>query len=130
MKCRNCGVQFDEGFFCPECGTKVESVSPATNNNKPVENVIYESDSQQVIKQNEEGHNWVKQIMSIMSLLFGILALITLGSLIIPQILGVVCACLGRKHRKFQGMAKAGLICSIIATVILILLLVFLLLFV
>lgn len=22
MKCKNCGTEFKEGFFCPECGTK------------------------------------------------------------------------------------------------------------
>lgn len=24
MKCKNCGFEFDEGIFCPECGTKYE----------------------------------------------------------------------------------------------------------
>ena len=24
MKCKNCGAEFNEGVFCPECGTKVE----------------------------------------------------------------------------------------------------------
>ena len=24
MKCTKCGAEFDEGFFCPECGTKIE----------------------------------------------------------------------------------------------------------
>lgn len=24
MKCKNCGFEFDEGCFCPECGTKYE----------------------------------------------------------------------------------------------------------
>ena len=33
MKCTNCGTQFDEGIFCPECGTKCvmeETVETAT----------------------------------------------------------------------------------------------------
>ena len=25
MKCNNCGFEFDEGIFCPECGTKFEN---------------------------------------------------------------------------------------------------------
>lgn len=25
MKCKNCGTEFIEGIFCPECGTKMES---------------------------------------------------------------------------------------------------------
>ena len=24
MKCKNCGFEFDEGIFCPECGTKYD----------------------------------------------------------------------------------------------------------
>lgn len=24
MKCKNCGIEFEEGIFCPECGTKIE----------------------------------------------------------------------------------------------------------
>ena len=24
MKCKTCGTEFDEGVFCPECGTKCE----------------------------------------------------------------------------------------------------------
>lgn len=25
MKCKNCGTEFNEGFFCPECGTRYET---------------------------------------------------------------------------------------------------------
>ena len=25
MKCKKCGAEFEEGFFCPECGTRVEN---------------------------------------------------------------------------------------------------------
>ena len=33
MKCTKCGTEFDEGIFCPECGTKVvESGSAASSN--------------------------------------------------------------------------------------------------
>lgn len=27
MKCKNCGYEFDEGIFCPECGTKYDEES-------------------------------------------------------------------------------------------------------
>lgn len=26
MKCKNCGAEFEEGIFCPECGTRVENI--------------------------------------------------------------------------------------------------------
>ncbi len=29
MKCNNCGCEFDEGCFCPECGTKISEIKIA-----------------------------------------------------------------------------------------------------
>ena len=31
MRCNNCGCEFDEGCFCPECGTNVEEVIETKN---------------------------------------------------------------------------------------------------
>lgn len=31
MVCKNCGTEFDEGIFCPECGTKVEMEEDTKN---------------------------------------------------------------------------------------------------
>ena len=55
--------------------------------------------------------------MAILSLICGIIGLCTCGLFALPQILGIVFAFLGKKQGKMRGIAKAGLICSIIAIV-------------
>lgn len=35
MKCSNCGTEFEEGVFCPECGTKVENNLPNGDSTEP-----------------------------------------------------------------------------------------------
>lgn len=35
MKCSNCGTEFEEGVFCPECGTKVENNLPNGDSAEP-----------------------------------------------------------------------------------------------
>ena len=45
MKCRNCGTEFDEGIFCPECGTKVVE---SDNESENISQVIEESDEEEM----------------------------------------------------------------------------------
>ena len=58
--------------------------------------------------------------MAILSMICGIIGLCTCGLFAIPQILGIVFSFMGKKQGKMWGMAKAGLICSIIAVVVMI----------
>ena len=37
MICKNCGSSFEEGIFCPECGTKCESGNTSNQNNTVIE---------------------------------------------------------------------------------------------
>lgn len=32
MKCKNCGTNFEEGIFCPECGTRIDNDEKITEN--------------------------------------------------------------------------------------------------
>lgn len=50
MKCKNCGFEFDEGIFCPECGTKYEEaiVKEAT------EEVVEEVSPETVVEKQQE----------------------------------------------------------------------------
>lgn len=50
-----------------------------------------------------------------LSLIFGILALITGGGLIVPEILGIVFAKKGSKDGKMRKEAKVGFICSLVS---------------
>lgn len=111
MKCKNCGTEFNEGIICPECGTRMEeniSVSvPVQSNNGNLEKEVTGK------KTENEG-----KTMAILSLICGILSIITMGILFIPEILGIIFACLGKKQGKMRGQAIAGLICSILSLVI------------
>ena len=55
MKCKNCGTEFNEGIFCPECGTKNE---PMTNENTVVENTI----TMETRNEEENNNNAVKVV--------------------------------------------------------------------
>lgn len=41
MKCKNCGHEFENGIFCPECGTKheMENLTVAENYNSQSANI-------------------------------------------------------------------------------------------
>lgn len=48
MKCSNCGTQFEEGVFCPECGTKNEKIVQLT------EKEIREKERQEIERKETE----------------------------------------------------------------------------
>ena len=127
MKCKNCGTEFEEGVFCPECGMRIESeLSPeeqarvnAERAKKEAENIAREKAEQErlineQVKQNKKIENEGKT-MAVLSLIFGIVSIMTLGCFFIPEILGIVFAFLGKKQGKMLEMSKAGLICSVIS---------------
>jgi len=199
MKCKNCGAEFNEGIFCPECGTKVE-VELSTEEKEQFEKSSAEreillakqkAEQERIAKEREEAERLDREkqeqvrlerekvenerlarekeeaervrlekmeqeraarekaeqereeqkrlakeqaeqkkearaienegkVMAVLSLLCGLGAVFTLGYFVVPEILGIVFACLGKKQGKMRGMAKAGLICSIIASLIII----------
>lgn len=92
MKCRKCGAEFDKGAFCPECGTK---------------NQLHTVDSK-------------KNTMAIVSLVAGILSVVTLGCWIIPEIIAIVCG-ISSKSKEESKAATGGIVCGIIATIIFVL---------
>lgn len=144
MKCKVCGTEFTEGVFCPECGARFD----AGEKNAKVENQTAfhaESEPQQVEAENKsekkqknidekeiksEKKESVKsenpvfekhddgKAFSIVSLVCGIISICSMGLLIVPEILGIVFAFLSKKKKKMSGMAKAGLICSIVGIII------------
>lgn len=55
MKCKNCGCEFDEGCFCPECGAKYEETTDTTDNsNTTVEGTIDTTDDSDVNSNDKE----------------------------------------------------------------------------
>lgn len=182
MKCKNCGTEFEEGVFCPECGMRIESelrpeeqiVVGAECAKEEEERKVKEKETRElelirnkteqdrlavekakqeaitaqakleqeklakeareaenIAREKAERERWVNEqekqnkkienegkAMSILSLIFGIVSIVTMGCFFIPEILGIVFAFLGKKQGKMLGMSKAGLVCSIISIVI------------
>lgn len=118
MKCKNCGIEFKEGIICPECGNRIEeniSISvPEQINNANLEKGTAEKYQAEKKIENEG------KTMAVLSLICGLFSLVTMGILFIPEILGIIFACFGKKQGKMRGQAKAGLICSLISLVIII----------
>lgn len=56
--------------------------------------------------------------MSVLSLIMGIVAMVSLGALLVPEILGIVFAIKGKKQGQMRGAAKAGLVLSVLSIVV------------
>lgn len=51
---------------------------------------------------------------AIASLVMGIISICTIGALFLPEVLGIVFAFVSKNGKPMRGLAKAGLICSIV----------------
>lgn len=128
MKCKNCGAEFNEGIFCPECGTRVDEDTnsekniTAENQTKPSEQVKLQEDDKraEIETVNSPKKKSNGKGMAIASLIMGILSICSLGGLLIPEILGIVFAFKSKKGEKMSGIAKAGFICSVLSIIILV----------
>lgn len=96
--CVKCGIKLEDAtVFCDVCGAR-QMVHNVEKQEKKILNT--ESNSK----------------LGIASFIFGIISLISCGSLIIPEILGIVFAVIDlRDKTRKHGLTKAGLIMSIIA---------------
>lgn len=126
MKCAKCGNEFDLGIFCPECGFKNKQEKQSDPES------LNEGKQQSIVSNNEAGQNLDEKTvdvqadekkgkgLAIVSLICGIISILTIGTLIIPEVLGIVFALVSKKGREMQGIAKAGFICSVVSIIILI----------
>ena len=123
MYCPQCGKDIGEQQegYCPNCGKKVNSM-PSVQKTESSET---DTHAQRKKKDNE-------QILSVLSLIFGILSIICgLGGYIfifggptIGLILGIVGLVFSKKRTEYTSYAKIGKVCSIIGIIVSILVLV------
>lgn len=119
MKCKNCGAEFAEGIFCPECGTKVEVELSKEEKERQEQNRIASEKEKQ-----EKAARTIKnkgKAMSIISLVCGIASWLGIITVIIPLVCGVIAIIFGIKalknKAKHKGCAITGIILAVLVYV-------------
>lgn len=136
MKCKKCGTEFQEGIFCPECGTRnEENISSSDLRQNQQTEKLEQKRTEETKQESTSKHESEKKVenegkvMAILSLICGIFSMVTMGCFFIPEILGVIFACFGKKQGKLRGQAIAGLICSLLSIVIFIVMVIMIIIF-
>ena len=119
MFCNNCGNHCREGLaFCTNCGNRLSSLPHQTQPSFVPPQVVYVQQVTTEEKQNEPKKPGFA--LSIPAMILGILSIPTLSPLlgIAGIIMSAISMAKGKKAGVKNGMAIAGLICSIVGTII------------
>ncbi len=114
--CIKCGAELeDNAMFCDDCGAQQMMQSA------PIKEVA----SNQVKMSNADNKKMKESGYGIASLVLGIISVLTLGALFLPELLGIIFGICGlRDKSKKTSLALTGLILSIVATVLLVIVLI------
>lgn len=128
MKCPKYGTEFDEGIFCPECGTPISQpskeepsnpISSNTEKSKPDAEIPTPPSSPSEPPKRKPIKTPSEKKYDKWSMIFGIVALVTMGALIVPEILGFHYAAKANKTGTTSKKSKIGTICSALSVLIL-----------
>ncbi len=115
--CPHCGTQVEEGAsFCPHCGAKLNGESNTYSGSyesaSGQSNYDFSGTSGQFNQNGNSAENSQMQSYSLMTLIFGLLALVLGG-----VIWGIVALVLSRRADPKDGKTKAGKIMAIIGII-------------
>lgn len=116
MRCSNCGFEFEDGFFCPQCGNSLDSKNVSEsekvinegNHEKTKKQEIYPGDTIATI-------SLVLSIITVLGLPTGVISLI---AMIPAMVLGI--SALARKTRRKKS-AAVGILLPLIIIILIVL---------
>lgn len=114
-KCVKCGyILRDYAKFCDECGG-----SQANSQWNPQMN-MYNNQSSFSNQMYVPGYGNEKQekVLGIISLVTGIISMLTFGIIMFPQIIAIVCGITGIGRQKRRPFSIAGLVMGVIAMIV------------
>lgn len=120
--CINCGTALeDNAIFCDECGTRQPDTQSAQ---QPFQQPVYGqviSGNQQVKPAERMDGTLRNSGVGIASFVLGLVSIFTLGNLIIPEIIGIICSIIAlcQKNTK-KGLPIAGLVMCVISLFLLV----------
>lgn len=119
MRCERCGMDF-AGTFCPRCGgAGIDIKRCRICGTEYLGNFCAKCGANA-----NAGYMYMQEpkeqvdAMGIVSMVLGIIGLISCGVFIIPSIAAIIFGAVDKKRGQLTGMATAGLICGIIGLVI------------
>lgn len=116
--CPYCGTEIDDNAeFCSVCGAEQKSFI----NNIPHNDQSYEEQFKSQVNVKKLPVASKTDGLSIVSLIFGIISILTFGIAIVPECIAIICTIVSRKKGNRSKVGTAGLICGIIGIILLIL---------
>lgn len=133
--CISCGCVLDDNaIFCDECGVSQQTAQEDCRNiysnqleesDSPVESHVQEEnlsvnqmqDRDLVVNQTKTKNIWAT-VLGVISLVAGIISIVTIGIYIIPEFLAIVCGLLSKRDGRKTKLGKIGFVCGIISIAI------------
>lgn len=121
-KCIQCGAELEDmAVFCDECGAKQIAEQPKVSQGeatRPQNTREQRIEKKVVVEQKDRNSK-----MGVASLVFGIIAVCTVGIFFIPEVLGLIFGIIALQNKDSRhNFAVTGIVLSVVAVLVFILL--------